>query len=72
MYLSPPLNYCKCILNRTTNDPVAAQDTLTIAGKGASHTLTQTVKPQFIARLSSPSLINGGLWNEKKRMEIFN
>lgn len=61
MYLFSRLaNYYKCILNRTPNDPVGGRDPLTMARQGASHTLTQTVKPQFIGRLSSPSLINGG------------
>lgn len=65
-------NYSKCTLNHTTNDPVTARATLTIARKGASYGLIQTVKPRFIAILSSLSLIHWGLWNEKKRMEIFN
>lgn len=39
---------------------------------GASCGIIQTFTRQFFARLSSQSLINGGLRNEKKRMEIFN
>lgn len=59
-------NYFKCTLNHTTNDPVTARAALSIARKGALQGLTQTVKPQFIGSLSSLSLINGGLWDEKK------
>lgn len=67
-----PPTTLKKTLDHPTNDPVAAQATLTITSKGASYSPIPTLTFQFIGRLFSISLINGGLWNEKRRMEIFN